>query len=539
MHQVVAAQMPAAKTIKTCIMKKVIVFFFLTTTLLVLGSCSKKFDQYFKDPNRPEDVSAALVLKGILNDMTEGAWNSTQGWNQFYNYNYNYYGNQEYNWTSTGLNYTTLKNVIKMEEEAKKSGGNDINPYTALGKFFRAYFFYVMTSKVGDLPLNEALKGLENQQPKYNTQKEIFVQVLNWLDEANNDLAQLIAASDATLLGDFYFNNNLSNWQKVVNTFKLRVLISLSKKENDAELNIKVKFAEVISNPSKYPILTGMSDNLQYVYNNTFNKYPKNPDNYGFENFRLNMSATYLNTLVILKDPRTFVVAEPALKKVTSGISPTNYTAFVGASSAEDLADMSTKAGEGEYSLINRKRYYSTYTAENTIQIGYPEMCFNIAEAINRGWVSGNAEDWYKNGVMASIAFYGITDGSNTVYFQTPNTGLGNYDTYTINVDLNAYYNQAAVKYGGDNAAGLSQILTQKYLAFFQNSGWEAFFNYRRTGIPPFAQGGPGTGNSGVIPKRFQYPTSERTTNETNLNEALQRQFNGNDDINAAMWLIQ
>ncbi|MGK2864266.1 MAG: SusD/RagB family nutrient-binding outer membrane lipoprotein, partial [Chitinophagaceae bacterium] len=501
--------------------------------------CAKKFDQYFVDPNRPVNVPAALVLNGILNDLTEGAWNSTMGWNQFYNYNYNYYGNQEYNWTATGLNYTTLKNVIRMEEEAKRGGGKDLNPYTALGKFFRAYFFYLMTSKVGDLPMTEALQGLNNQAPKYDTQKEIFVQVLKWLEESNADLAQLIAVADVSLLGDFYFNNNLSNWQKVVNTFKLRVLISLSKKENDAELGIKAKFGDVMGNPTKYPILTGMGDNLQYVYNNTFNKYPKNPDNYGFENFRLNMSATHLNRLVSLKDPRTFVVAEPALKKVTSGISPTDHAAFVGASPAEDLADMSTKAGNGEYSLINRKRYYSTYTAENNIQIGYPEMCFNIAEAINRGWISGDAELWYKKGIMASIAFYGIVNGQNTVYFLKANSGLGNYDTYTINVDLDDYYNQPSVKYAGNNATGLSQILTQKYLAFFQNSGWEAYFNFRRTGLPAFAQGGSGTGNSGVIPKRFQYPTSERTTNEANLTVALQRQFSGNDNINASIWLIQ
>ncbi len=520
-------------------MKKITGFFIIAASLLLLGSCSKKYDQYFKDPNRPEDVPAALVLNGILNDMTEGAWNSTQGWNQFYCYNYNYYGNQEYNWTSAGLNYTTLKNVIKMEEEAKKSGGKDVNPYAALGKFFKAYFFYQMTLKVGDLPMKEALQGLKNQTPKYDTQKDIFVQILKWLDDANSDLAQLITASDASLLGDFYFNNNLGKWQKVINAFKLRVLIGLSKKETDTDLNIKTKFAEIIGNPTKYPILAGMTDNLQYVYNNTFNKYPKNPDNYGFEALRLNMAATHLNTLVNLKDPRTFVVAEPAPKRVASGISPTDHAAFLGASSAEDLADMSTKAGNGEYSFINRKRYYSTYTAENTIQIGYPEMCFNIAEAINRGWVAGNAEDWYKKGLMASIAFYGITNGSNTVYFLKANSGLGNYDTYTVNVDLDAYYNQPAVSYAGNNATGLNQVLTQKYLAFFQNSGWEAYFNYRRTGIPAFAQGGPGTGNSGIIPKRFQYVTSERTTNEANLKDALQRQFSGNDDINATMWLLQ
>ncbi len=101
------------------------------------------------------------------------------------------------------------------------------------------------------------------------------------------------------------------------------------------------------------------------------------------------------------------------------------------------------------------------------------------------------------------------------------------------------YYNQSAVKYAGATA-GLNQILLQKYLAFFQNSGWEAYFNYRRTGVPAFAQDGPGTGNSGRIPKRFQYPPSESSTNGDNLKTALDRQFpGGKDDINESMWIIK
>jgi len=86
---------------------------------------------------------------------------------------------------------------------------------------------------------------------------------------------------------------------------------------------------------------------------------------------------------------------------------------------------------------------------------------------------------------------------------------------------------------------GLEQIIKQKYVAFFQNSGSEAYFNYRRTGFPAFSLGGPGTGNSGKIPLRFQYPGTERTTNGANLTSALSSQFGGNDDINAAMWVIK
>lgn len=522
----------------------------ITTAVLLLAGCSKKFDELAANPNNPETVPASLLLNGVENSINERPWGPQQRWNQFALVNYNYYGNQEYNWSGDTLFYTTLKNVIKMEEEALNAGAKDINPYSALGKFFRAYLFYQMTMRVGDVPLKEALKGIETLQPKYDTQKEIFLQVLKWLTEANSDITQLLTVADNTLQGDIYFNNDLKKWQKTVNTFRLRVLIQLSKKEADEGLSLKQDFSNVLSNKSKFPIMNDMTDNLQFVYLNPFNKYPTNPDNFGFDATRYNMSSTYLGLLTSIKDPRTFAVADPAGAKLKSGLAPSDHGAFVGASPAEDLADMSSKAGidngpgfvPGVYSFYGRKRYYSTYTAEPTMLIGYPEMCFNIAEAIARGWVAGDAEDWYKKGISASIGFYGIKEGTNTFYYLKAGGKVvesADYIPYTVNFIFADYYNQAAVKYAGNNTIGIEQILKQKYLAFFQNSGYEAYYNFRRTGTPAFAQGGSGTGNSGKIPKRFQYPGTERTTNGTNLTEALQRQFAGNDDINAEMWLIK
>ncbi len=124
------------------------------------------------------------------------------------------------------------------------------------------------------------MQGLKNNTPVYDTQKDIFIQVLKWLDEANSDLASLLAKGDNLLTGDFYYNKDLSKWQKAVNAFRLRVLIQLSKKESDADLSIKTKFAEVINDAVKYPLFSGMGDNLQYVYNSQFNKYPTNPENF-------------------------------------------------------------------------------------------------------------------------------------------------------------------------------------------------------------------------------------------------------------------
>ena len=521
----------------------------LTATTVALTSCEKPFNELEADPNRPVNAPASLVFKGVLNDMygasgspsgftgvTYSPWGSEQRWNQFFCSNYDYYATNDYAWTSTGLNFTTLKDVLKMEEEAKRAGGAEVNPYAALGNFFRAYFFENMTRRVGDLPMTEALKGLSNVTPKYDTQKAVYVQVLKWLDDANTDLAALIAKGDNTLAGDIYLGNDLKKWQKVVNTYKLRVLVSLSNKESDTDLNIKQRFAEVVTNPTKFPVMSSLEDNLQYVHN-IVNKYPRNQDNFGQNATRENMAKAYIDLLVDRKDPRLFVTAEPATAKIKAGLKPTDFAAFAGASSGEDLQDMATKALKGEYSFQNRKRYYTSYAPEPVFIVSYPELCFTIAEGINRGWVTGAAQDYYQKGIIASMAFYGLKDGDNTVTFSRDG-GIFNFDTYTVAVSLSDYLNQPTVKYAGNNAEGLKQILTQKYLAFFQNSGLEAWYNQRRTGIPIFLTG-VGTGNSGRIPKRWQYPASERTTNSTNLTAALASQYAGQDDINATMWLLK
>jgi len=517
----------------------------LIAVILTATACKKSFNDLNINENKPAAVLPSLLLNGILYNMYDAPYSMNERWCQYYCCNYDYYGNNRYDLGSGDNYYATLKNVIKMKEEAIKTAA-DLNPYSALAKFFNAYFFAKMSLEMGDIPVTQALQGATNFTPVYDSQKKVFQQVLSWLDSANTDLTKLIAANDQTLTGDFYYSNNLAQWQKLVNTFRLRVLIHLSKKTDDADLNVKQQFATIVANTSKYPVMEDASDNLQFTFLHPTNNYPMNPDNFGFDALRYNTSATYVGLLTQLRDPRVFVTTEPASALVAAGKSPTSYDAFVGANPGEDLGAMYIKANGGQYSLINRKHYYETYTAEPSIQIGFAEMCFNIAEAINRGWLSngplGTAEDYYKAGIKASFAFYNIPEsGSFVAYFlKSGSPGSTNvvYNKYNIPVDFNAYYSQTAVQYAGNNATGLTQILNQRYLALFRHSGLESWFTYRRTGVPAFTTG-PGTGNSGRIAMRFQYPTSERTANTTNYTQALQSQFSGNDDINGLMWIAK
>jgi hypothetical protein len=524
-------------------MKKIFRIYLLPVfMILTVTSCKKSFQELSVNPNVPNAVPASLLFNGILNNMADFPDGSNEIYAQYYIYNYDYYGNNRYDFGS-GDNYnTTLKNVVAMEGQAIKAGAPAVNPYSALGKFFRAYFFSKMSMEVGDIPMTQALQGLANLTPAYDTQKTVMTQSLAWLESANTDLAALITKGDNTLAGDIYLNNSLTAWQKVVNTFRIRLLIQLSKKNGD--IDVAGQFATIVGSPAKYPVMTSAADNLQYTFLDPTNYYPQTPDNFGQNGSRQNTSATYIGLLTGLKDPRVYVTAEPARYNVDNlKESPTAFSSFIGADPGLDLGVMYNNAGLQKYSFLNRKRYYSTYTGEPSIQIGYAELMFNIAEGINRGWLTGNAEDYYIKGIQASFAYYGIPTSASTftAYFYRPGSkstkDLANYDTYTINVDWAAYYAQAGVKYTND-ATGLNKILTQKYLALFRHSGLESYFTYRRTGVPTFTTG-PGTGNSGRIAIRFQYSSSERTSNAANYNKALASQYGGNDDINGVMYILK
>ena len=599
--------------------------------VMVFGAC-QNYSELVKNPNLPTQAPAPLILSGVINSLNDAnAWDGFVGSmsaSQFWISSYTYYGTNNYDqgpFQNVNFNYfATLENVTRMEAEAQKLSTSAAAPYLALGKFFKAYYFHLMSQKFGDLPMTEALVGSTNTTPVYNTQKEIYVQILQWLDDANTSLGAINTENGKpstidkqVISGDLFLNNDLNAWQKTVNALTLRVLVSLSKKSADADLAVPQKFAAILADPVKYPLFASTGDNLQYVFNAQFNNYPKNPGNRGRTSGREVVSAAYLNLTTALNDPRTFIAATPAplqlsnkIMKIISGgtttatvttkpahffqsgqkldiknaavagynataatiqvvndtvftytvgagladlprqpksngsdvavgntqKSYTDITAYVGGSAGDDMGTLGTNSQAGSYSWVNTLRYYSTYDgskAEPAIIIGYPEMCFNIAEGINLGWSGGSAATWYTNGIKASMAFLGITEGG------TITVGDNAYVPYgTVSTSINAYLAQSSVAYHGDDATGLNQILTQKYIAFWQNSNWEAFFNQRRTGVPAFYTG-PGTGNGGKVPIRWQYPVAEQSANATNYRAAVQTQYGGVDDLNGKMWILQ
>ena len=489
----------------------------LIIAMIFLVSSCTNFDELANNPNQATSVPPSMLLTDVLRVMNnigdEGPWSEAQRDNQFWAISFDYYGDQDYNWGSAPFRYTTMSNVNAMEKEAANLDTK--NKYSALSKFFRAYFLDYMSKRMGDIPMTEALKATANiTQPKYDNQKAVYVEILSLLEASN---AQITLAQKevgtGNVQGDFLYNGDLSKWQKTINAFRLRVLIGLSKKT--AEIDVANQFNLIVSNPSKYPLLTGTSDNMSRNFaDENGNQYPLNPSNYGFNRNRDILAGTYLNILKQNNDPRIYKVADPA-QFYFNAADPLNLNAYVAANTGDVQGPMQVASDQGKFSYPNKNRYYSNYSGENYVLIGFAEQEFGIAEAINRGWITGDAASYYYKGIRASMEFYSVAS-----------------------IDIDTFLASPNIIYNGNNVSGLAQILNQKYVAFFQNSERESYFNYRRTGIPAFNVG-PANNNGGRIPTRWKYPQSEFQTNKVNVNAALTSQYGGSDDINATMWLLK
>ncbi len=503
-------------------MKHKYIYWMLFIAVIASSSC-KKIDDLQQNPAAIYEPNPQLILTGILLDMRESPWGSDQINNQFMVINESYYGNQAYTWGTLSFGgFDILRNVQQLEIESLKKP-DEAKPYIALAKFFKAYFAVGMTERFGDIPLSQALKGRTDGtfQPEYDLQKDVYKQCLQWLEDANNELNPLVAANN-TVGGDFYYGGKLNKWQKLVNSYRLRVLMSLSKRADDTpDLNIKQQFADIVNNPTKYPLILSISDNFQLVYNSTTrdNNYPLWPADGVVvkSDLRNNLGDTYVKILTSTQDPRIFVVANPTDSAKTSGDInyATKFTSFRGGRTGELQTTLKDQAVAGKLSTINFDYWIASPSGIPFVMFGAYETEFLITEGINRGWATGNSAEHFKNGITSSMKFYGITD----------------------NAILN-YFGVAGNIYKGDNASGLEQLLNQKYVAFFENSGRQAFYDNRRTGIPKFDIG-PANGNNNQIPVRWAYPTSEYSTNESNLKKSLQRQYNGSDTRNDIMWLIK
>jgi hypothetical protein len=137
--------------------------------------------------------------------------------------------------------------------------------------------------------------------------------------------------------------------------------------------------------------------------------------------------------------------------------------------------------------------------------ISYSEVKFLEAEALlNAG---GDGVPAMKDAIKA-----------NMEYIEIPSADINSYLTSVTGTDLET-------------------IITEKYKSMFGSNPMQTWNDYRRTGFPaitPNPEGANGSNPSGIVPRRFLYPDSERLSNNTAYEAAIAAQ--GGHLLDDDMW---
>lgn len=464
--------------------------------LLILSGCTQGFDDINKNPNSPQKVHPRFLLTNVIYEAAhKNAYD--QGF-RLSNYlgqfaasveyeridRYEMGGNSEY-WD---LIFRLLSDIRSMSE---LEGTNEA--YQAVGDIMSSYLFSQLTDLWGDVPYTEAIQAIDGHfSPKYDTQESIYTDPETGILAVLSRSAATLENTTATIDGDIMYGNDLESWVRFANSLRLRFLMRISKRLSDyGEIQQLAGSGKLISSNSQNAVVPYLSS--------APNQWPMASAALGlYQEHR--MTRTVDSVLTLWNDPRMNVLYKPTAKSVIDG-NP-QYKGLLNGQTRETISFKGINLND--ISLFG-SIFRDVADGVNAQFMQYSEVQFILAEAAERGFISGDPEEYYRHGVHASFEYYGVAVPEN--YF----------DQESVTLD------------GSDN---LQKILTQKWLSLI-GVGHEAWFNVRRTGIPALKPG-PDNLNDGRYPVRYLYPESEQATNAENYQEAVRRM--GGDNINSKGW---
>ncbi|WP_205499985.1 SusD/RagB family nutrient-binding outer membrane lipoprotein [Rufibacter psychrotolerans] len=457
-------------------------------------ACTDDFEEINTDPNRIELISPGTLLNPILYEMNSFNANraddftfdlmqvalpfpSASGGIHRYDVTENS-GSSTWN-----TYYRWLTNIKEMHDAAVIAG--DPN-YEAIALTLNAWGYSLLTDSFGDVPMEDASRGEEGLlYPAFNTQKEIYTKILADLERAST----LFDPVKSMIYGDdILYHKDVAKWRKFCNSLRLRLLLRVSKRE---EMNAAAKMAEILNNPTKYPVFTSNADAAILQISGI----PPMVSPWGRAvDFRTGRAASsfFIDHLNALDDPRL----EKFFIKATSKDGKTQI-GYRGIPSGYEGSDTQFNFAPSTFNIA------LVTTPMITVMMPYAEVEFIKAELAQKGIVPGDAKAAYEKGVKAAIEQWGAVLPAD--YFTNP-----------------------AAAYNGT----FEQIMLQKYLALFFVD-YQQWFEYRRTGFPVL----PTTNammNNKVVPVRFRYPTTVQTNNPENYRKAVEMM--GTDDINTKVW---
>ncbi|MFL5772609.1 MAG: SusD/RagB family nutrient-binding outer membrane lipoprotein [Flavisolibacter sp.] len=375
--------------------------------------------------------------------------------NQTYEYDrYNITGSDQNNvWGS--MFAQTLNDLELIIQQSSANGSPN---YSGVAKILKAYEYSLAVDTWGDVPYSEAQQLDKNTAPHYDDDATIYPKLIQLLTEAVTEVSattSTLVPGSNSIIYPGSFSTVKTNWIKLANTLKLRLLLHYSKK--DPAFTVTQMTALINSGG---PFMASNADNFSMPFNNAANQrnpyaqFETNRPNYLFAN------AAMVDLMNIKADPRRssyftpFPWGSTSYKGVTSGDAATvNYSrihTFL-RGTATGTPTPNAQGGITSSAL--------TYSGTAPVRmVTFAEYNFIRAEAALMG-APGDPQAFFTAGITASMQEVGVPAANITTYLAANGT------------------------LAGTNAQKLKQIIEEKYVALFGVSV-EPWTDWRRTGYP-------------------------------------------------------
>lgn len=460
-------------------MKKLIILFL---PFLMLTACVDSLDDYNVDTKRPSTAPPVTffsnALKGLADTLTSPNVNVN---------NYRLYVQQ---WTTTTYldepryNVTAriipesfwrglYKGVISDLNESRRLINADAllaqatkDVQLAQIEVVEIMTWAALVNTFGNIPYSEAMNP-ENPLPKYDDAKTIYDALLVRLDAA---LPKLESKGTPFGGGDLLYKGNIPQWVKFGNSLKLKLAMIIADSDPDKAKKMVAEAAP--------KVFTSNADKAAFPYISTppnYNPIAQNMNSLYTSRQDFIPSATIVTPMNELNDPRR----------------PFFFTTI------------NDKYVGGQYGFLNTYSAFSHVSdkiidpAFEGLLLDYSEVEFLLAEAVERGFITGSAADHYNKAVTASITYWGGTAAEAAAYLAQPK-----------------------VAYATAAPTWKEKIGFQKWIALY-NRGWESWVEWRRLDYPKLSPPSGGNVPAGLaIPVRMIYPIVEQTLNGANREAA-------------------
>lgn len=453
--------------------------------LLGMASCEKNLD-INTDPNNPTEASIDLVLPSALGYtaynmgnpylILGGLWGQywTQGptASQYENLDQYTIQSSSFDRQWQQMYSGPLQDFQYIIEEGTAT---DRNNYAAIAKIMQAYIYQYLTDLHGDIPFSEALNS-ENTTPQFDTQEEVYNGLITLVEEG---LALMeVSSSDHPAQDDLVYGGDMLLWQKFANTLKLRIYLRQTYVRPDvAEAGIRAMYAA-----GAQFLETGEDADVAFT-ETIFNQHPLFATFQALTEDNLIASNTALEYMTGKIDPRVDVFYQRATAAPNAGnhagIDQGNGTNLTGTQDADSYSKPGPAIGGpngGEDAPV--------------ILLSAAESYFLQAEAVARGWGTGDAGALYGSGIQASFQYWGLPAAK-----------------------ADEYLSKVAFPAGGSSEQQVEAIITEKWVSMNGTQNLEGWTEWRRTGYPDFFVVSVSSNIGNVFPVRVLYPDSEVTRN--------------------------